>query len=59
MFEGKKAVEVYNVTCNSLLVEQPSDETVSASMLNVIALSLARLSDDIHELLEQEKENQK
>ena len=52
MFEGKKAVDLYNVICNSILVEQANDETVSASMLNVIALSLARLSDDIHELLD-------
>ena len=57
MFEGKKVVDVYNLICNSLLVEQANDETISASMLNVIALSLARMSDDIHELLMKESDN--
>lgn len=52
MLENKKAVEVFDEVSNALLTSQPDDETTMASMLYIIALSLARLSDDIHELLE-------
>lgn len=50
MFENKKAVEVFDATCTALLASQPDDETTMASMLYIVALSLARLSDDIREL---------
>ena len=57
MFEGKKAVDMLEASTTQLMLNSSGDSTTSAVMLSCIALSLARLSDDIHELLEKENDN--
>ena len=57
MFEGKKAVDIFEESTTQLMLNSANDSATSAVMLNCIALSLARLSDDIHELLWKESDN--